>query len=266
MIIIRDVRKLSGRQVRFLSPCLLALTLILFAAPAFGQQDYVARFDGYGGYAFLNSPNVSLFENGFAAQFGVRPKRWLSLGIDYSRTAGDLSITPNLLLDSLQQSLGAQLAQMVAAHMIPANYALVVPSHSVTQTFAAGPQLAYRGMTHATLFWRPVFAGIIHENATPAPTDPIATAVVKQLAPDGNKKDNVMFVGFGGGFDILLSKHIGWRVQADLVYDHLFNDMLKDGRFTVRFSAGPCFNFGKNVEPSVTRTTKKNDSILLPPR
>jgi hypothetical protein len=56
-----------------------------------------------------------------------------------------------------------------------------------------------------------------------------------------------MFVGFGGGFDILFSKHVGWRTQADLVYDHLFNDLLKDARFTVRFSAGPCFNFGKNI-------------------
>jgi hypothetical protein len=37
------------------------------------------------------------------------------------------------------------------------------------------------------------------------------------------------------------------RTQADLVYDHLFNDLLKDGRWTVRFSVGPCFNFGKNI-------------------
>lgn len=247
MTIIPGSHQLSGRAVRFLSALILTLALLLLAAPAFGQQDYVARFDAYGGYAFLDSPHVSLFENGFAAQVGARPRRWLSLGFDYSRTSGDLTLTPNLLLDSLQQSLGAQLTQMVAAHMIPANYALVVPTHSVTQTFAAGPQLAYRGMKHATLFWRPVFAGIIHEVATPMPADAIATAVVKQLAPEGKKTDNVMFIGFGGGFDILLSKHIGWRTQADLVYDHLFNDMLKDARFTVRFSAGPCFNFGGNV-------------------
>jgi hypothetical protein len=31
------------------------------------------------------------------------------------------------------------------------------------------------------------------------------------------------------------------------VYDHLFNDVLKDGRWTVRFSIGPCFNFGRNI-------------------
>ena len=39
--------------------------------------------------------------------------------------------------------------------------------------------------------------------------------------------------------------HVGIRTQADLVYDHLFNDVLKDGRMTVRFSVGTCFNFGK---------------------
>jgi hypothetical protein len=70
---------------------------------------------------------------------------------------------------------------------------------------------------------------------------------VQQLAPKGKKTDWQGFYGFGGGFDILFNKHIGWRFQSDLVYDHLFNDLLKDGRFTVRFSVGPCFNFGKNI-------------------
>ncbi len=235
-------------QSRILSCCILPSAFFLLAAPAFGQQEYVARFDAFGGYAFLNSPHVSLFENGFATQAGVRVRRWISLGFDYTRVSGDLKITPDLLLPSLQQSLGAQLAQMTAAKLIPAGYSLVVPSNSVTQTFAAGPQLAYRGMAHATLFLRPVFAGIIHEVATPKPGDAIAAAIVKQLAPDGTKSNNVLFFGFGGGFDILFSKHFAWRTQADLVYDHLFDDLLKDGRFTVRFSVGPCFNFGKNVE------------------
>jgi hypothetical protein len=29
---------------------------------------------------------------------------------------------------------------------------------------------------------------------------------------------------------------------------HLFNDLLRNGRWTVRFSAGPAFNFGKNIK------------------
>jgi hypothetical protein len=67
------------------------------------------------------------------------------------------------------------------------------------------------------------------------------------LSPAGIKTDNVLFYGFGGGFDILFNRSFGWRTQSDLVYDHLFSDLLKDGRFTVRFSTGPCFNFGKNI-------------------
>ncbi len=84
--------------------------------------------------------------------------------------------------------------------------------------------------------------------ATPKPTDPIATAVVQQLVPSGSKLDWTGFYGVGGGFDFLATKHVGLRVQADFVYDHLFNDILKDGRKTVRFSIGPAFNFGRNVE------------------
>ena len=59
-----------------------------------GQQSYVTRYDIYGGYAFLNSPNVSLFEHGFASQIGFRPKTWVSVGFDYTIAAGDLRLRP----------------------------------------------------------------------------------------------------------------------------------------------------------------------------
>jgi hypothetical protein len=229
------------------------LVLVLFALPLHGQQTDVARFDAYVGYAFLDSPHVSLFENGIAMQAGFRPRPWVSVGVDYSFSRGDLTLTPPLLLPSLQQTLGAELGQLAAAGLVPAGYSLIVPAHSVTQTVAFGPQLAYRHMQHVTLFLRPVFAGLIHESATPQPTDPIQALVVtgfeslNLLPNNGVKTDTVPFVGFGGGFDVLFSKRIGWRTQADLVYDHLFSDLLKDGRLTVRFSTGPCFNFGKNI-------------------
>jgi len=224
--------------------------LVLLASTAFGQQTYVSRFDAFAGYAFLDSPHVSLFENGFAAQVGVRPKTWYSLGFDYSISTGDLTLTPNLLMPALQQQLGAQLGGLAAAGMLPPGYSLVVPAHSKTQTFAAGPQLSYRHFTHTTLFLRPVFAGAIHELATPkaAAGDLIGAGVVQELAPTGKKTDTTWFFGFGGGFDIIFSKHVSWRVQADLVYDHLFSDLLKDGRFTTRFSVGPAFNFGRNIK------------------
>ena len=222
------------------------VVLLLAASPVAAQQTYVSQFDAFAGYAFLDSPHISLFENGFQMQLGYRPKPWYSLGFDYSRSTGDLVLTPDLLPTALQQQLGAQLAQMAAAHLIPAGYALAVSTHSTSQTFALGPQLAYRHFSHLTLFLRPSL-GAIHEEAVPHPADAIATAIAKELAPTGKKTDWTGFYGFGGGFDILLSKHFALRTQADLVYDHLFNDLLKDGRWTVRFSVGPCFNFGKNI-------------------
>jgi len=242
-----------GGTVRIISLCILSLALVLLAFPAQAQQKDVARFDAYVGYAFLDSPRVSLFEQGVAMQAGVRPKKWFSLGVDYSFSRGDLTLTPSLLLPSLQTTLGAELGQLAHAGLVPAGYSLIVPAHSTTQTFAAGPQLAYRHMQHVTLFLRPVFAGLIHESAEPRPSDPIQGLVVTGfenlglLANSGVKKNTVPFVGFGGGFDVLFSRSFGWRTQADLVYDHLFNDLLTDGRFTVRFSTGPCFNFGKNI-------------------
>ena len=119
----------------------LLLAVILWSSSAFAQQTYVSRFDAYAGYAFLDSPHVSLFENGFAAQVGFRPKTWYSFGFDYSFATGDLNLTPDLLPTALQQQLGAQLAQLAAIGHLPPGYSLVVPARSRTQTFAVGPQL-----------------------------------------------------------------------------------------------------------------------------
>jgi hypothetical protein len=106
---------------------------------------------------------------------------------------------------------------------------------------------------------RPVYAGIIHETATPQPQDAVMKALVSGLISTPSKSDNVFFLGFGGGFDVLFGHHFAWRTQADLVHDHLFNDLLKDGRFTVRFSTGPAFNFGPNI-------VKHKTAQLKPPK
>lgn len=221
--------------------------VLLTGLPTFGQQTYVTRYDAFVGYSFLNSPAISLFEPGVAAQVGFRPKTWYSVGVDYTYGSGDLKLTPDLLTTALQQQLGAQLGQLVAGGVIPPTYTLVVPAHSTTHTIAVGPQLAYRHFSRMTLFLRPLFLGAIHETAVPKPGDAIATAIVKELAPSGKKVNTVLFLGFGGGFDIILSKHLAIRAQADLVYDHLFDDLLRNGRYTTRFSIGPAFNFGKNI-------------------
>ena len=223
------------------------LVALILASPVFGQQDYVGRFDAFAGFTYLNSPHVSLAEKGVHLQAGVRVIRWMSLGFDYSRSTGDLTLTPDLLVDSLAGPLNAQIAGLKALGRLPASYALVVPVDSTTHTFAAGPQVASHHWKLLTLFVRPS-VGLIHEIAVPRPADAFATAAVQSLAPSGEKKDTVIFYGFGGGADVNITKNFGIRIQGDFVRDHLFKDILKDSRNTVRFSIGPTVQFGGNVK------------------
>jgi len=224
----------------------VAALALVCAAPLIGQQTYVTRYDAYAGYAFLDSPRIGLFENGVQIQLGFRPRTWYSVGFDYSYSRGSLTLTPDLLPDALQQQLAGQLGLLARAGLLPPGYTLAVPADSVSNTFALGPQLAYRHFKHLTLFLRPSI-GAIHETATPRPGDAIAAGVVAQLAPTGKKTDWQGFYGVGYGFDVILTRHFAIRTQSDLAWDHLFNDLLKDGRWTVRFSVGPCFNFGRNI-------------------
>lgn len=240
----------AGTQRITTTLLLLTLALPLASITANGQQSYVSRFNLYTGYTFLDSPHVSLFENGFHTQAGVNATTWLALGFDYSVSEGSLTLTPNLLTPTLQQEL-AGLLQLLG---LPANYPVAIPSDSLTQTFAGGPQLEYRHFKAVTLFVRPS-VGAIHEVATPQPgSNAVYQAIVAALTttgtlqPNGKKTDTTIFYGGGGGADFNISKHIGLRVQADVVYDHLFSDTLKDGRTTVRFSVGPTFNIGKNIK------------------
>jgi hypothetical protein len=233
-------------RILYTACSLLCFSMFFVATPTWGQQPYVGRFDTFTGFTFLDSPHVSLFEPGVHLQVGMRRRTWYSVGFDYSYTKGDLTLTPDLLPDALRQQLAAQLSQLAALGVIPANYTLTVPTDSTTHSFAAGPQLAYRRWKLITLMLRPS-VGAIHETATPRPTDAIATSIVAGLTPTGKKTDWTGFYGVGGGADLNFSKHVSLRVQADLVWDHLFNDILKDGRYTVRFSVGPAFQWGRNI-------------------
>lgn len=239
----RDSRSVNyaGR----LTPVTL-LCATLFASVASGQQTYVTRYDVFAGYSYFRSPKISLTERGFHFQIGVRPTTWYSLGFDYSNVSGDLTLTPDLLTTNLQDRLRSQLTLLAAAGRLPAGYALSVPVDSRTQTFTAGPQLAYRRWKPITLFVRPS-CGLIREVAEAMPADLIARGVVAQLSPEGEMKDWTPFFGAGWGADLNLTGNFAIRIQADYVWDHLFPDLLSDGRPTLRFSIGPAFNFGKNI-------------------
>jgi hypothetical protein len=215
----------------------LIVFLSMCAAPAFSQQTYVTRYDVSAGYTFLDSPHLGLFENGYNVQASVRPKTWYAVGFDYTNTRGTSTLTADLLPASLQRELAA---------FLPLGYVLAVPDHSFTQTFAMGPLLTFRHFQRVTFFVRPSI-GAVRETATPHPRDAVSTAVVHFLVPNGNKTDWTGFYGLGGGADFLLTHHFAIRLQTDVVHDHLFNDIINDGHWTVRFSVGPAFYFGHNI-------------------
>jgi hypothetical protein len=206
----------------------------------------VGRYEVYAGYLYLDSPSIKLREPGVHIQAGMRAKTWLSLGFDYSRGTGNTALTPNLATTALQQQLNSYLEPLKAGGLLPANYVPALPLASVTQTFTAGPEFPYRRFNRITPYIRPS-VGLIQEVATAHPNDTFTTIMVKQLAPSGQKEDWTMFYGFGGGVAFNFFKHFSLVVQADFVHDHLFSDLLKNGRNTVRLSIGPGFQFGKNI-------------------
>jgi hypothetical protein len=225
-----------------------ASLLLLFAAGrARGQQDYVGRYDIYSGFVTLDAPRLDLTTRGYHSQGGWNEKTWLAQGFDYSVTTGHTELTPDLLPAALQQQLGAQIMQLIEAGVIPPTYQVYVPVDSTTQTFAAGPQFSYRKFKRVTLFIRPSL-GAVHETATPHPHDAVTTAIAQELVPSGKKTDWTGFYGFGGGYDLNMTRHIGLRMQTDVVYFHIFNDLLKDGRWDFRWSIGPTFHFGENIQ------------------
>lgn len=223
-----------------------AFSLFLLTSIAFGQQDYVGRYDVYTGFMYLKSSLINLNEPGFHTQIGMNPTRWYAVGFDFSTGSGDTSLTAPMLLSSVQQQIAAQLDPLKQAGLLPANYSPVVPVHSSTQSYALGPQLMIRKFRPVSIFLRPFELGAIHEKVTVHPTDTIGKALVAQLAPSGVKEDWTYFYGFAGGVDLNLTNHFGLRMQVDYVRDHLFSDLLP-WRNTVRFSVGPSFRFGPNV-------------------
>jgi hypothetical protein len=225
-----------------------ALAIVLLApVNASSQQAYISRYDVYTGFAVIDSPALGLDEhNGFHVQGGINLRRWLSLGGDYSIASGSEHLTADLLPANLQAQINAAQAQLIGFGVLPANYHLSVPTDAGTQTFAAGPQLAYRRFSHATLFIRPSL-GALRERAVPHPSDPFQQVVVAELAPAGFKRDWTGFYGVGGGADFTLSKHIGLRAQMDIVWNHPFNDILANGRWTFRSSIGTSYHFGRNT-------------------
>ncbi|HSU19107.1 MAG TPA: hypothetical protein VLI45_05120 [Acidobacteriaceae bacterium] len=238
---------MSIRRLRSLA-C-IATTLLFAVACGHAQQNYVGRYSAYVGFADIDSPILGLNEQGFHAQFGVNTKTWLGFGGDYSVARGGDILTPNLLPASLQAQIGGAEAAYIAAGLLPPNYTLRLRTDASTQTFGAGPQVAYRRFTRATLFAHPSF-GALREHAVPRPADPFQKVVVTQLAPAGYKTDWTATYGVGGGGEFIVNHHLTLRGQMEIVWNHPFNDILAEGRWTFRYAVGPSFQFGRNVPRS----------------
>lgn len=226
---------------------LAALTVIALVTPIYGQQTQVERYDLYSGFTAFSTPHLNLTERGYNFQAGVNLRSWIAAGFDFAYVTGHSSLNPSMLKPSLAAQIEQEIAALEAAHQLPPGYMLSVPTDSSTQTFAAGPQLNYRHWNWVTLFIRPSL-GAVHQTATPHPNpaDPFAVGVAHQLAPSGKKTDWQGFYGFGGGMDWNFGPHFSLRTQMDLVYWHLYNDLL-DGNWTVRYAVGPAFHFGGNI-------------------
>lgn len=225
---------------------ILAIAVFAYSLSASAQQTYIQRYDIYTGFTYFNSPSLNLAEHGFHLQSGYNATRKVSFGFDYSIVTGHNSLTANLLTQTLQLQVATALQDLALAGLLPPGYRLSVPTDSTTQTFALGGQLVCRHWIPITLFVRPDL-GAIREAATPHPTDPIAALIVQQLTPSGHKTSWASFVGVGGGLDWNVTRPVALRVQVDQVYNHLFNDLLANGRWTTRVSIGPSFRFGGNI-------------------
>jgi Outer membrane protein beta-barrel domain len=214
--------------------------LFLSSLACFAQQDYVSRYDGYVGWAYLSTPNMNLSQRGLDTEFGVNVRPWLSLGADFSYFTGHSSILPHML-NSTQL---AKLAPILP--LLPPGYNVFVPYGATTESYSAGTQFNYRHFKKVTLFVRPDL-GAFHQSININPQDQIIARIVQNVLGKRTTSDTEVFYGVGGGMDFNVSRPVGIRVMADFVHTNLFSNLLKQGQNNIRFSISPTFRFGRNI-------------------
>jgi len=216
--------------------------LILFCVPASGQQTDINRYTLFTGFDYMVSPARNLTERGLEADFGIIVRPWLGLGGDFGALGSDVLTGAGTINGSETVYAGP----VNASGLVPGGASSIdVPFQSATYTFAVGPQFYLRKWDKVTLFTRPGFGGI-HEKADitfPLALTPLFGALNLPL-PNAHQTDTQLFFGWGGGFDVIVSRRVAFRFAADWVNTHLFSNLLTSRQNYVRFSCGPAFHFG----------------------
>lgn len=215
---------------------LCALLILASGGSLFAQQTDLNRYTLFTGFDYMISPARNLTERGFEADLGVTTRPWLGLGVDFGILSGAGTITGT---ETVYAPAVNQLMPGAAA-------SIHVPFNSVTYTFAAGPQIYIRKWEKVTFLIRPGFGGM-HERAdiTFPPTLAPLFGALQLPVPGVHQSDTKMFFGLGAGFDLNVSRRVGFRFAADWVNTHLFTDLLSTRQNYVRFSVGPTFRWGK---------------------
>jgi len=228
--------------MEFIKRLLICILAIFLCLPASAQQADINRYTLFTGFDYLISPARNLTERGFEGDFGFTVKPWLGLGGDFSAIgdsvisgAGTINGSETVFANKINQS---GLIQGGAS-------AINVPFRSTTYTFAAGPQFYIRKWDRVTLFVRPGLGGI-HEVANITYPAGLGTLfqVLQIPVPSPHQTDTQLFFGVGGGFDINITRPLGWRFASDYVNTHLFSNILAPRQNYWRFSTGPTFRWG----------------------
>jgi hypothetical protein len=228
--------------MKFALICVLALLVCL---PAAAQSD-INRYTLYTGFDYMISPARNLTQRGFDTDFGVTVKPWLGLGADFS-ASGNAIISGAGTINGSETVYAPILTAANAQFplIVPPPNMVYVPFKSTTYTFAAGPQIYIRKWRQITFLARPGL-GAIHESADLTLPTPLGGLfqMLNIPVPSSHQTDTTWFVGLGGGFDLNLSRRVGFRFTTDWINTHLFSNLLSNRQNYVRFTIGPTWRWG----------------------
>jgi hypothetical protein len=195
-------------RIQFLLGLILAMVLVLSAAPSMRAQD-TPKVDLFGGYTYMRTNIVVSGQgfnlNGASGSVAYNFNNWLGLVGDFGVTHQG-GVTGN-------------------------------PFSLTVITYQVGPRVSWRKNEHLIPFGQVLFGG------GHAGGSLYTSSLGAGLAPLGTS--NSFALTAGGGLDWKLNSTIGIRLfQAEYLYTQFQNEK-NDTQNNFRFSAGIVFSFGK---------------------